>query len=85
MLSVTKGGSASGPDKCKYTLYNKSRKKNDAGEHLHTIFRCGSHENSSHEVSPAYEYEISLDLFYSLPRSFILCIHHLAERNYFYV
>ena len=53
MTIVTKGGVASGPGQYKYTLYNKSRQTNDAGEHLHTIFRCASHEYCCHEVSLA--------------------------------
>lgn len=50
MVSVTRGGPASGPEKAKYRLHNKSRKKNECGEHLTTNFKCVSHNDCSHEV-----------------------------------
>ena len=56
LLSVTKGGPASGPEKAKYKLHNKSRKKNIKGEHIHTNFKCASHTNCSHEVRSSYSY-----------------------------
>lgn len=42
LASVTGGGEASGSEHAKYSRYNKSRGKNEKGEHLWVIFRCGS-------------------------------------------